>query len=84
MSARGLVKDFTPQVCAAFTVSFAAVMQEHFSLDTAASAIDNRPAGVMGWLRRKAHWRIKALDRIFMEQQPQLFLSVWRPDTRLR
>ncbi len=42
--ARGLVKDFTPQVCAAFTVSFVAVMQEHFSFDTVALAIDNRPS----------------------------------------
>ncbi|EMS8574920.1 O-antigen biosynthesis phosphomannomutase RfbK [Salmonella enterica] len=42
--ARGLVKDFTPQVCAAFTVSFVAVMQEHFSFDTVALAIDDRPS----------------------------------------
>lgn len=28
--ARGLVSDFTPEVCAAFTVSFLTVMQQQF------------------------------------------------------
>ncbi|WP_045444619.1 phosphomannomutase [Citrobacter sp. S-77] len=42
--ARGLVTDFTPTVCAAFTVSFVAVMQQRFSFDAIALAIDNRPS----------------------------------------
>lgn len=29
--ARGLVTDFTPEVCAAFTISFLTVMQQRFS-----------------------------------------------------
>lgn len=42
--ARGLVTDFTPEVCAAFTVSFVAVMQQSFIFKTVALAIDNRPS----------------------------------------
>lgn len=42
--ARGLVKDFTPAVCAAFTVSFLEVMQKSFTFDVVALAIDNRPS----------------------------------------
>lgn len=42
--ARGLVTDFTPAVCAAFTVSFVAVMQQQFSFEAIALAIDNRPS----------------------------------------
>lgn len=42
--ARGLVTDFTPEVCAAFSVSFLTVMQQQFSFDTIALAIDNRPS----------------------------------------
>jgi len=42
--ARGLVKDFTPTVCAAFTVSFLDIMQKHFIFDKVALAIDNRPS----------------------------------------
>lgn len=76
--ARGLVKDFTPQVCAAFTVSFVAVMQEHFSFDTVALAIDNRQV-VMGWLRRVLlHWRIKALTVfLWSGTNPSFGLSVY-------
>ncbi len=42
--ARGLVTDFTPDVCAAFTHAFVSVMQQSFSFDTLALAIDNRPS----------------------------------------
>lgn len=42
--ARGLVIDFTPEVCAAFTASFVTVMQQHFSFEKVALAIDNRPS----------------------------------------
>ncbi|EIJ0550271.1 phosphomannomutase [Salmonella enterica] len=42
--ARGLVTDFTPEVCAAFTISFLTVMQQRFSFTTVALAIDNRPS----------------------------------------
>lgn len=42
--ARGLVVDFTPEVCAAFTHAFIAVMRESFSVQKMALAIDNRPS----------------------------------------
>ena len=42
--ARGLVTDFTQEVCAAFAISFAHVMQQETSLNTVAIAIDNRPS----------------------------------------
>ncbi|MEM5507128.1 phosphomannomutase [Shewanella frigidimarina] len=42
--ARGLVTDFTPDVCAAFTVSFIETMRFSFTFDTIAFAIDNRPS----------------------------------------
>lgn len=42
--ARGLVTDFTSNVCAAFTISFIKVMQQGFEFDTIALAIDHRPS----------------------------------------
>lgn len=42
--ARGLVKDFTPNVCAAFTYAFIDVMMKDFSFKEVALAIDNRPS----------------------------------------
>ncbi|WP_445776050.1 phosphomannomutase [Shewanella sp.] len=42
--ARGLVEQFTPDVCAAFTHSFVTVMQQSYEFDTVAIAIDNRPS----------------------------------------
>lgn len=42
--ARGLVKDFTPEVCAAFALSFLSVMKKNFTFDRIALAIDNRPS----------------------------------------
>ncbi|WP_448885288.1 phosphomannomutase [Citrobacter telavivensis] len=42
--ARGLVVDFTPQVCAAFTHAFVAVLRNEFSVNQVALAIDNRPS----------------------------------------
>lgn len=42
--ARGLVTDFTPDVCAAFAISFASVMQNESAINTIAVAIDNRPS----------------------------------------
>ncbi|KFZ36858.1 phosphomannomutase [Shewanella mangrovi] len=42
--ARGLVVDFTPDVCAAFTHAFLAVAQESFEFKKIAIAIDNRPS----------------------------------------
>ncbi|MCU4675018.1 phosphomannomutase [Catenovulum sp. 2E275] len=42
--ARGLVTDFTADVCAAFTHAFIAAMQQNFEFDTIAIAIDNRPS----------------------------------------
>ncbi|WP_445425033.1 phosphomannomutase [Alishewanella sp. HL-SH06] len=44
--ARGLVTDFTPEVCAAFTQSFLQGMQQRFSFKHVALAIDNRPSSV--------------------------------------
>ncbi|WP_418357291.1 phosphomannomutase [Shewanella basaltis] len=42
--ARGLVIQFTPQVCMAFSQSFVGVMKKHYQFDTVAIAIDNRPS----------------------------------------
>ncbi|WP_193162434.1 phosphomannomutase [Enterobacter ludwigii] len=42
--ARGLVTDFTPDVCAAFTHSFISVLKKSFNFKTVALAIDNRPS----------------------------------------
>ena len=42
--ARGLVTQFTPNVCAAFAVAFIAGMKRNFSFKTVAIAIDNRPS----------------------------------------
>lgn len=42
--ARGLVVDFTPEVCAAFVHAFVTVLRNKFSLKQLALAIDNRPS----------------------------------------
>ncbi|MFQ1966689.1 phosphomannomutase [Aeromonas veronii] len=42
--ARGLVVDFTPDVCAAFTHAFVAVLRQEFAPKQLALAIDNRPS----------------------------------------
>ena len=44
--ARGLVSDFTSDVCAAFTLSFLAVMKSSFKVHTLALGIDNRPSSL--------------------------------------
>lgn len=42
--ARGLVTDFTPEVCAAFAQSFVRTMQATFNFKAVAIGIDNRPS----------------------------------------
>lgn len=42
--ARGLVEQFTPEVCAAFTHAFVSIMSRQFSFKKIAVAIDNRPS----------------------------------------
>ncbi|EGQ8308529.1 TPA: phosphomannomutase [Vibrio parahaemolyticus] len=42
--ARGLVTQFTPDVCAAFTHAFVASMRNNFTFNQIAVAIDNRPS----------------------------------------
>lgn len=42
--ARGLVNDFTPDVCAAFAIAFVKSIDNEFSFSTVALAIDNRPS----------------------------------------
>jgi phosphomannomutase len=42
--ARGLVTDFTPDTCAAFAVAFIKSIENEFSFNTVALAIDNRPS----------------------------------------
>ena len=42
--ARGLVTQFTDNVCAAFTLAFTQCMQRNFSFQSVAIAIDNRPS----------------------------------------
>ncbi len=42
--ARGLVEDFSAEVCAAFTMAFVAAIKQDFTFNTVAIAIDNRPS----------------------------------------
>ena len=42
--ARGLVSDFTPLTCQAFTLAFLHAMQANFEFKTVAVGIDNRPS----------------------------------------
>lgn len=42
--ARGLVIDFTPEICAAFTHAFVSVLRKEFNVSHLALAIDNRPS----------------------------------------
>ena len=42
--ARGLVSDFTAELCAAFTQSFVRCMQANFAFNAVAIGIDNRPS----------------------------------------
>lgn len=42
--ARGLVTDFTSEVCTAFTISFLDAMQKKFTFKKVAVAMDNRPS----------------------------------------
>lgn len=42
--ARGLVVDFTPEVCIAFTLSFLDAMKKKFDFKRVAVAMDNRPS----------------------------------------
>ncbi|WP_440054146.1 phosphomannomutase [Pseudoalteromonas sp. T1lg65] len=42
--ARGLVEDFTPDVSAAFAIAFITAIENAFTFDTVAIAIDNRPS----------------------------------------
>ncbi len=42
--ARGLVTDFTPQTCTAFTLSFLDTMKKSFTFNKVAVAMDNRPS----------------------------------------
>jgi phosphomannomutase len=63
--ARGLVSDFTPEVCAAFTVSFLTVMQQQFSFDTIALAIDNRPSSYQMAQACAAALKGKGIDTVF-------------------
>lgn len=42
--ARGLVEQFTPDVCAAFTLAFVDTLQGEFTFESLAIAIDNRPS----------------------------------------
>ncbi|MDK9759302.1 phosphomannomutase, partial [Vibrio sp. D173a] len=42
--ARGLVEQFTPEVCSAFAHAFISIMARQFSFTQVAVAIDNRPS----------------------------------------
>ncbi|TGZ32617.1 Phosphoglucosamine mutase [Photobacterium damselae subsp. damselae] len=44
--ARGLVEQFTPDVCAAFTYAFISSIQSQFDFSQVAIAIDNRPSSL--------------------------------------
>nr|UPO64964.1 phosphomannomutase [Vibrio fluvialis] len=57
--ARGLVSDFTEDVCSAFVHAFIQVMSKQFSFDRVAIAIDNRPSSP-----RIAQYCVKVLNEI--------------------
>ncbi|MFL7016489.1 phosphomannomutase [Vibrio cyclitrophicus] len=57
--ARGLVEQFTPEACAAFTHAFIQCMQGQFNFKAVALAIDNRPSSPA-----MAQACIKALDQL--------------------
>lgn len=42
--ARGLVEEFSDEVCAAFSIAFIATMEKHFSFNSIAIGIDRRPS----------------------------------------
>ncbi|MEZ8951234.1 phosphomannomutase [Vibrio sp. 10N.247.311.18] len=60
--ARGLVAQFTADVCAAFTHAFLQCMQGKFQFKTVALAIDNRPSSPV-----MAQACIKALEQLGLE-----------------
>ncbi|MDN3679471.1 phosphomannomutase [Vibrio tapetis subsp. quintayensis] len=60
--ARGLVKQFTGDVCAAFTHAFIQCMQNQFDFKRVALAIDNRPSSPA-----MAQACVKALDQLGLE-----------------
>ncbi|MFL9799092.1 phosphomannomutase [Vibrio cyclitrophicus] len=60
--ARGLVDQFTTDVCAAFTYAFMQCMQGQFNFKTVALAIDNRPSSPA-----MAQACIKALEQLGLE-----------------
>lgn len=60
--ARGLVTQFSNEVCAAFTHSFVATQRQHFTFNHVAIAIDNRPSSF-----RMAMACAKALEHLGIE-----------------
>ncbi|WP_341874712.1 hypothetical protein [Pseudoalteromonas xiamenensis] len=62
--ARGLVVDFTPNVCAAFAIAFVESIKPRFQFETIALAIDNRPSS-LGMVQAIA----SALDKIGVQTE---------------
>ncbi|PHQ72733.1 MAG: phosphomannomutase [Shewanella sp.] len=62
--ARGLVTQFSNEVCAAFTHSFVATQRQHFTFNHVAIAIDNRPSSfrmAMACAKALKHLGIEAI-----------------------
>ena len=68
--ARGLVEQFTPDVCAAFAISFLETVKAEFTFDAMAIAIDNRPSSYAMAQACAAALRQKGVDTIYFGVVP--------------
>ncbi|MDR7119381.1 phosphomannomutase [Rheinheimera soli] len=60
--ARGLVVDFTPELCCAFTLAFIKLLQQNHDVQRIALAIDNRPSSPL-----IASWCAAAVQKLGLE-----------------
>jgi phosphomannomutase len=63
--ARGLVEQFTPDVCAAFSLAFIDTLKGQFTFDRLAIAIDNRPSSYAMAQACSAALQQKGIDVIY-------------------
>jgi len=63
--ARGLVEQFTPDVCAAFSLAFIETLKGQFTFDCVAIAIDNRPSSYAMAQACSAALQQKGLDVVY-------------------
>ena len=68
--ARGLVEQFTPDVCGAFAIAFVEALKPEFEFDTVAIAIDNRPSSYAMAKACAAALKQKGLNTIYFGVVP--------------